>query len=284
MLLAFVHIAKTGGETVETLLRSAHGARHCDARFRSPRGEGGDPFAVRHVIPKYGPEEFRRALRMHPGLRSIGGHPIALWSQLETVRPDVLYFCLVREPLARGASHFQFHRRNDRPCLDWERWREWDVPRDHQAKMLSPHATADDALARIARLRPFIGLTERFDESLVLLRGLFAPRLNIAYVRRNEAPDNTLAKQLLADPARRAELAAMHRQDSLIYEHVANDLYPAWRREYGPTLERDVEEFRRRRAELYDRRRVLANRVWDRGVYAVLDRIVPVPAPSRAPE
>ncbi len=274
MLLAFVHIAKTGGETVETLLRSAHGPRHCDARYVPPRGEGGDPFAVRHVVPKYGPAQFRRALRLHPGLRSIGGHPVTLWSELETVRPDVRYFCLVREPLARDVSHYLFHRRHDRPCLDWERWLEWDVPWNHQAKMLSPDGRADDALARVARLRPFIGLTERFDESLVILRRLFAPGLNIAYVRRNTAPDREPARAMLADPATRAALQARNGEDRAIYDHVANELYPAWRREYGPTLERDVEEFRRERERLYDRRRALLNRLWDRGVYGPLDRLL----------
>lgn len=270
--IAFIHIAKTGGESIETLLRGNFGARHCDALFRPPATTG-DPFAVDYVIPKYGPPEFRRALRLHPGLRSIAGHPITLWSELETVRPGLRYFCFLREPLARGASHFQFHLRNDRPCLDWQRWTEWEVPRNHQAKMLARSGSADDALRRVRSLEPFVGLTERFDESLVLLRGLFLPGLEIAYTRVNSAPDNTVACALLADPDRRATLARMQAEDLVIHEWVANDLYPGYVRAYGPGLARDVEEFRRHRDEV-NRRRVLLNRLWARGVYAPLHRLL----------
>lgn len=270
--VAFVHIAKTGGESIETLLRSNFGSRHCDALYRSPATDG-DPFAVDYVIPKYGPREFRRALRLHPGLRSIAGHPITLWSELESVRSDVRYFCFLREPIARGASHFQFHLRNDRPCLDWERWIEWEVPRNHQAKMLSPDGRADDALRRIRSLEPFVGLTERFDESLVLLRGLFLPGLDIAYTRVNSAPDNTVSREILADPARRELLGRMSTEDQAIHEWVVNELYPGYVRAYGPGLARDVEEFRRHR-DAVNRRRVLMNRIWARGVYAPLHRLL----------
>jgi hypothetical protein len=271
-LVAFIHIAKTGGESVETLLRSNFGSRHCDALFHPPV-TAGDPFAVDYVIPKYGPREFRHALRLHPGLRSIAGHPITLWSGLESVRPGVRYFCFLREPLARGASHFQFHLRNDRPCLDWERWIAWAVPRNHQAKMLSPEGRADDALRRIRSQEPFVGLTERFDESLVLLRGLFLPGLDIAYTRVNSAPDNTVARGLLADPDQREILRRMHTEDLAIHEWVANELYPGYVRAYGPGLARDVEEYRRRR-DAVNRRNMLLNRLWARGIYAPLHRLL----------
>ena len=260
-LLAFIHVAKTGGQTVEQMLRSSYGIAHAEAVEWAPRPTV-DHRTVDYVVPKYTPDDLRRLQRLCPFLRSVGGHGIALWSNLQEVRP-VRWFAFVREPLARGASHFQYHVQTDQPDLTWERWVERPVHQNHQLKMFSPSADAQDAIRRIEQQEVFVGLTERFDESLLVFRKLLRPDLDPAYVRTNTARGNDLARGLLADAGTRSQLEAMYGAERPLYEWVANELYPRYRRAYGPTLEADLEEFRRRRQQV-NRLNMVLNRVYHR--------------------
>ena len=264
-LLAFIHVAKTGGQTVEQMLRSSYGIAHAEAVQWAPR-PAADPRAVDYVVPKYTPDDLRRLQRLCPWLRSVGGHGIALWSNLQEVRP-VRWFAFVREPLARGASHFQYHVQTDRPDLAWADWVDWPVHRNHQLKMFSPTADAQDAIRRIEQQEVFVGLTERFDESLLVFRRLLRPDLDPAYVRTNTARGNDLARELLADPVKRGQLQEMYGAEQPLYDWVANELYPRYRKAYGSTLEADLEEFRRHRQRV-NRLNMALNRICHRLVIA----------------
>lgn len=262
-MLAFIHIAKTGGQSVEWMLRSAFGAAHCEAADWGP--PPADPFAVTAVVPKWGPEDLRRLRRLWPGLRCVSGHPITLWAGLEKAAPGLRYFAFLREPVRRGASHYQYQLRNDRHPLPWDRWVDWPVHHDHQTKMLSRNADPDDAIQSIRAHGVFIGLTERFDESLVLMERLFLPGLDIAYVRRNTAEDRAVAEETLADPAKRAELERMYAADRAVHAWVVDELYPEYVRAYGPRLADDVAAFRARRHDINRwnyRLNRLANRIY----------------------
>lgn len=234
-ILAFVHVAKTAGRTVETMLRSTYGAGYIHAEPPRERGTAGDasgPFTV----PKFDVEDFRRLKRICPWMRCVGGHAVALWSGLEQVQPT-RWFAFLRDPVARGASHFQFHRQTDPRPLDWDDWVRWEVHHNHQVKMFSRDCNVDEAIEQIERLGVFVGLMEHFDESLVLLQRLLAPELRIGYERTNTATDRSIARDLLADPLKREQLAEMYALDRVLYDHVAGTLYPRWREEYGPGLE-----------------------------------------------
>lgn len=270
-MLAFVHIAKTGGRSVEWMLRSAFGAAHCEADDWGPPPP--DPFAVSVVVPKWGPEDLRRLRRLWPGLRCVSGHPITLWAGLEAAAPDLRFFAFLREPVRRGASHYAFQLDNDRHPLPWERWVDWPVHHDHQTKMLSRTADPDDAIRRIQATGAFIGLTERFDESLVLMERLFAPGLDIAYARRNTAARKGPAEELLADPGKRALLERMYAADRIVHQWVTTELYPGYVRAYGPHLARDVEAFRERRHRVC-RRNLYLNRVANRLLFPAARRVL----------
>jgi len=268
-LLAFIHVAKTGGQTVETMLESTYGIAHLATVPWQPRRDPGSD-AADYVVPKYAPDDFRRIKRLCPFVRSIGGHGIALWSDLHEVQPT-RYFALVREPLKRGASHFQYHIQYDQPDLAWDDWVAWPVHQNHQLKMFSRQGDAEDARRAIERHEVFVGLTERFDESLLVFQRLLRPDLNIAYVRTTTARDNALARQLLETPRSRAQLEQMYGAERPLYEWVANDLYPRYRREYGSTLEVDLEAYRRHRDRV-NRLNIKLNRAYFRFVIKPLLR------------
>lgn len=258
-MLAFIHVAKTAGRTVETMLRRSFGPAYCHAelwRDRRPQGDALEPFTV----PKYDADDFRRLKRLCPWLRCVGGHAVTLWSGIETVQPT-RFFAVLRDPVVRGASHYQHHLQTAPQPLSWERWVEWTVHHDHQVKMFAGDGRIETALREIDRLGVFIGLQEEFDESLVLLQRLLAPELVLDYDRTNTARDNDVARRLLADPGTRAQLETMYAGDLELVAHVRERLLPEYRRRFGPQLSEAVAAMR---AELGTRPRrtdVLAHRL-----------------------
>jgi hypothetical protein len=245
-LLAFIHVAKTGGQTIETMLANSFGASFSSAPVREQSlnaSEHDDGF----VVPKFSANDLRHLQHWCPWIKCIGGHPVTLWSDFDEVTPTT-WFSMIREPLARGASHFQYNLNDDSvPPREWEQWVRWPVHHNHQVKMFSPDCCAEDAIRRIVEKNVFVGLTERFDESLVILSKLVAPGLNISYRRTNTASDNTRAREVLADPQMTEQLKAMYREELPLYEFISQQWYPKFQKEYGPTLVADVEQFRKNR-------------------------------------
>jgi len=55
--------------------------------------------------------------------------------------------------------------------------------------------------------------------------------------------DSNIKRQLLDDPATRAKLEEANREDSKLYQHVVDNVYPGQVQQYGPTLTADLEAF-----------------------------------------
>jgi hypothetical protein len=191
------------------------------------------------IIPTYGPSEVRRLLRLCPWARAIGGHPLTLWSGAHEVRP-VRYVAFLREPLSRGISHYQYHVNTNDDPLDWDAWCAWREHHNHQARYFDHDGDPDAAIAALERHDVFVGLLERFEESLLLLQKLVAPELNPAYVRRNTAENTDTARALKADPVRCEQVRRMYAADFPVYQWVRDELWPRYEAAYGPGLAEDA--------------------------------------------
>lgn len=240
-ILAFIHVAKTGGRTVETMLRSTYGARYVHAEQWIPQ----DP---EQTIQKYRESDFRRLKRLCPFMKAVGGHSVTLWSEIDKVQP-VRWFAFMRDPLKRAASHYQFHQRNTPKPKSWEEWLSWDVPRNHQLRAFYPGDDPVEAIAMIKEKRVFIGLLENFDESLVMLKKLVAPELHLGYQRANIAENNEIAAEILSSSEKLSQLRSLHEGEFELYDFVKNELYPSFRQAYGPALDEDVRTFMVNRAQ-----------------------------------
>jgi hypothetical protein len=248
-MIAFVHVAKTAGTSLKSLFQSAFGERHCDTvdlKVATPEEKRDG----RVFIEKYTPDDVRNFLDLAPRTRCMGGHHLALWSNVEEVVPDVTYLLFLRDPIKRGASHFQYTlQRQDmtpyfgRKLLTWEDWIDWEVPRNHQVKMLSPHIETNEAIELLEKKRVFVGLMERFDESLLLFKRLFRPDLNIAYLRKNIAPEKSIAQEVLGNPRKVEQLEEMYDKEIPLYEYARDEIYPRYVQEYGPRLAEDLARF-----------------------------------------
>ena len=261
-MLVFIHVAKTAGSTVDRILGNSYGAAytHAEEWLNPPAA---DDRSGSFVVPKYNQDDFRRLKKLCPWIRAVGGHALTLWSGVEEVQPT-RFFAFLRDPLTRGASHYQYHVRHNPNPLSWQQWQEWEVHQNHQLKMFSPSVDLAEAVETIGRLNVFVGLMEHFDESLLLLQRLVAPDLKLGYERKNTARDNEIAGPLLDDPVSRSQLAQMYAGDQALYDHVKTKLFPGYREQYGPELDRDLAAFSGGSKQGFGRTNLIAHRLMRR--------------------
>lgn len=258
-LLVFVHIEKTGGRTVRYILRSSYGSRHCEVE---PDGLWDDlPFST---------SDLRRLRRVYPRLVSVAGHRVTGYVDLEEQGTDFKYFTFLRDPLKMAASRYQFHVDRKKKNLSFEEWLQKDAVRNAQAKRIAGTPSANDAIRMIDRKEMFVGLSERFDESLVLLRALRARDLNIGYTSVNVARGNNLAHDLLADQRTREALVEANRADLELYNYVRDEIYPAFRQEYGSSLDDAVGELQNGGHSHFNKRNLTVSRLKQYAVYKPL--------------
>src|SRR3989304_3570927 len=184
-MLVFIHINKTAGRTVRYILRSSFGLRHCEV----------EPWRAPGTDPPFSTYDLQRLRRFYPNLESIGGHRVTGYVDLQENGTQFKYFTFMRDPLKTCASRFQYNiQYRGKKHLIFEEWIQKEWTRNHQTKMIAGVPDVNKAIRIIQDKNIFVGLTERFDESMVLLKALVADNLNISYKPVNVAPQKALAE------------------------------------------------------------------------------------------
>lgn len=244
-MLVFIHINKTGGTTVSHILRSTYGVRHCQV----------EPWHARWSGPPFSAQDLQRLRKFYPNLKSIAGHRVTGYVDLEDNGTPFKYFTFMRDPLKSCVSRFQYKVQvSGKEDLVFEEWIQQDWTRNHQTKWIAGVADVNEAIRIIQEKNIFVGLAEHFDESMVLLKALMANDLNISYKRVNVARDNTIKERLLTTESTRQLLLEAQQVDRELYDYVRQELFPTYRRAYGPSLEEDVARFRQTQGNSFNYR------------------------------
>jgi hypothetical protein len=230
--IAIVHIHKTGGTTLSGVLKSSFGGRHCLVSAEDPEA------------PFFSADDLRRLRRFYPFIRSIMGHDIRTYGDLDAAAPGLTYITMLRDPLVRCASHYQYDVQRGGIDIPFEEWITHDVSPNRQTRHLAgPGASAADAIGVLEERVGFVGLVERYDESLVMMRRALGLR-EIRYARKWTAPSDDIKRRLLEDPRSRDLLVEANREDLEVYRHSLEVMFPRQVAAYGADLEGDVAAFR----------------------------------------
>ncbi|MBK8987159.1 MAG: sulfotransferase family 2 domain-containing protein [Chloroflexi bacterium] len=213
--LIFLHVPKTAGSTLHRIIRRHYRLAELYHTDQQPDG---------WLAFQQWPEAKRADIRLLMGHVEMGAAAF--------LPRSAQYFTMLRDPVARAISYYGHARRiREHYCYEAIRRRQMslaefansgiDVMMDNgQTRMLAgvlytvPYGelTPDHLQRARQNLETFVlvGLTERFDESLLLMRQLFGWR-NIFYAERNVSQH-----RLSVDEAARVAVTAVNQYDQAL--------------------------------------------------------------------
>jgi hypothetical protein len=254
-MYAFVHIEKTAGSTLLTILRRSFGARHCDIRLPLAKRR----FDTRDHKAVVEADDLRRVRRLYRTMRGISGHNVKPYSDLHVECPEIKFISILRDPAARFRSHY-LNRSPSHTLSDFNDWMSQEWLHNWQTKMIAGEANAEKAIELIKTRFGFVGLTERFDESLVLLaQWMSEPRFTVEYQPINRLSDKNRPRDIarkhtdmsyLESDDAKARIRAANAEDQKVYEFVLSTVYPQQLAAFHGDLPAEVARLKERNARV----------------------------------
>jgi Galactose-3-O-sulfotransferase len=241
-LIVFVHVPKTGGMTLDSIL-----AR----RLRPISADSMDE--AKSLIESL-PEFELGQVELLSGHVPYGVHAF--------FHRPAKYVTMLREPVRRVVSHYWFVRNDpdhylyraviddkltlrdyaDRGCrlsAEIENGQVWMFSERARRLECADRQSLEEAKGVLRDEFAVVGTTERFDESVVCMQHVLGLKRPV-YVRRNIGP----GPRGLLDEETRAAIKAHNRLDAELYAW-ANELLDAQIRRIGPRFRQDLARFRR---------------------------------------
>lgn len=233
-ILAFMHVPKAAGSTVATILRQSFRTRHCDVRC-------GNAFRGQPVLTS---TTLSRIQWIYRNLISIQGHGVVPNPDLCSGQFNLQFYVFLRDPIVRCASEYQYRVVKGGMDRPFDEWIESSIAQNRMTKMLAGECDAAAALSQLQSRFGMIGLVERFDESLLLLkRWMNHDALDIRYRSKNVMSDNSIKNELLNDSRSLEKLKRANEQDRRVYDFARQTLFERQLQEYGSGLGFDVARF-----------------------------------------
>lgn len=235
-IIAFVHIEKAAGTTLIHLLRNNFVLRYCDVK---PLSKASNRLFMA--------QDMKTVLKFNPFVKCIGGHGVKPFSDLENHFPRIRYITLLRSPIERYLSHFQYWREQLGYQLSFQDFLTETRLHNFQTKKIA----GDDDLCRAKQMVGenffLVGLVEAFDEFILLFKKKLLPFIFIPdYERKNVAYRHSPLRKTLDNEFHifRSEIIKNNQNDIALYEYVKSTLMPKEKEIYGPIFQKDLEKLK----------------------------------------
>lgn len=236
-MYAFIHIPKTAGTTLRSIFRRSFGADHCDVKC---------PTRARKTTPWLKAEHLQWMKTLYPNLSGITGHRVCCFTDLESTLTDVKYFTFLRDPNKRFISNFHHHYRGrmEQCTLSaLEAFAADESRRNVQTRWICGQEDASKAIEILEKDIGCVGLTEKFDESLILLRHyLNEPKFDINYQSRNFSQGKA-PLDYQGDDYIKGLVEGANQEDNKVYQYVADELFSKQISDYAGNFDNDLSAF-----------------------------------------
>ncbi len=275
LLFFNAHISRTGGLTLAHLLRQNFGDGHLDIYTQEIKNVLG-PDRVKPTIGMLTPDELNRILDQHKEVKSISSHWIPIPSGVEILKErfgHIKLLTFLRNPVDviiskffhfrqryinsnKLPEHMIYDYRNDLNLFlkHWEyvskHYGVHDQCKNYTTYFLDNNLNQEKALSRLKKEFWFVGLTERFNEGLILLRDRFQQlgfSLNIYFSRRNKGPKARNERKELVTKEVLQNIREQNGLDTRLFEDTVH-FYRENISNYPGNMKQDLLRFKRKLA------------------------------------
>lgn len=267
-MICFIHIERAGGTTLDHILRS----NYLSYLTLTPS------LWTNEASSAVTAAELAALLRWLPFTNGFGGHTTRAYLGYEDATGRQLnYFTFLRDPIARWISHYVYQVES--MGIAWSLAHFLAEPRfaNFMTTRIAGAPDVERAKYLLQERFAFVGLTDRFDESLLLLRSsLGLDDLDIRYERQRGAQGghgNARSAAIRDDPSLVAQIRARNELDLELYDFARGVLYPKYVERYGQGLASDLDHLREQNRDFrFSRRRRLTWGLYRKLVYQPLER------------
>lgn len=237
-ILAFVHIHKAAGTTLTHILRLNFFLTHFDANILFQKDSKG----------VFQADEMKKIIKINPFVRCISGHDIKPFSDLSIKFPKIRYITLLRDPIKRSISNYQYNVEKHGSKLSFDEYLSKHWSKNDQTRWIA--GSDDISLAKQIISNKFflVGLVEQFDGFLILLKKKLEPmKFKIGYKQQNVANKHSAIRKYIYRNYNEYEKKIINHNllDIKLYHYVKNEILPKEKRAYGPTYEDDLEHYKK---------------------------------------
>ena len=215
-ILAYVHIEKAAGTTFNSILQRNFMYKHCDVKplFLDDKGV----FSARSM---------KTLLRVNPFIKSISGHSVQPHGDLSISFPHVKYVTLLRDPVFRYISQYQYHVDRRESRWSFQHFLEKKFAHNFQTKKIAGEENITKAKEILVKKFLLVGLTEEFESFLYILQNKLYPlSFDINYKIKNRASNNKIKKKIVKHFDEYRDVIVQNNYlDIQLYEFVKNRLF-----------------------------------------------------------
>ncbi len=209
-MIVFSHIPKTAGTSLKYILRNTYGIQHIDS-IKTNR----TPFTLDDL--QFAKKIFRRP-------KAITGHNIVdPHRNLQGI--EVKLITILRDPVMRCISHYQDDVVRRGNTQTFQEWINQETNQNLSVKIIAGSDDLSRARYLLKKKFTFTGITEKFEDSLKILKIQLNEPLNLTYARLITAKDNRIKKQLLEDNIAMRLLNKHNSLDKELYDFALNELF-----------------------------------------------------------
>ncbi len=235
-MIIFYHMIKTAGMTFSYILRNNFGVNYS---LVNP---------IKKNIDKYGEmiftnDDLKIYLKLNPRLIAISGHYIRPYS-LKKISGNDIAITFVRDPINRFLSGYNFGIEKGNFNVSLEEWINNPQQKNYQTKFIAGEENLEKAKNICKNIINFVGISEKFDISLLLLKNIYLENLNVYYQKKNVTNKKLIKIEDLSEKTLR-KIKYINELDLELYHFINEEIFKNYLKNYSGDLRSDLLEFHR---------------------------------------